>query len=120
MAALSIRAKAAVIRALYALPKPVRRLMAGPPVRIDGQEQALDAQFIIRLKNLSGSDIFADPVEKSRSSGTNRPSLSPHGRSSSPPSTATFRGLCTRPRTCRSRPGCWCITTAAASRSARD
>jgi acetyl esterase len=67
MAALSIRAKAAVIRALYALPKPVRRLMAGPPVRIDGQEQALDAQFVIRLKNLSGSDVFADPVEKSRS-----------------------------------------------------
>jgi acetyl esterase/lipase len=66
MAALSIRAKAAVIRALYALPKPVRRLMAGPPVRIDGQEQALDAQLIIRVKNLSGSDVFADPVEKSR------------------------------------------------------
>ena len=66
MAALSIRAKAAVIRALYALPKPVRRLMAGPPVRIDGQELALDAQLIIRVKNLSGSDVFADPIEKSR------------------------------------------------------
>ena len=66
MAALSIRAKAAVIRALYALPKPVRRLMAGPPVRIDGQELALDAQLIIRVKNLSGSDVFADPIETSR------------------------------------------------------
>jgi len=65
-APLRIRARAAVVRALYALPKPVRRLMAGPPVRIDGQEQALDAQLIIRLKNLSGSDVFADPVEKSR------------------------------------------------------
>jgi acetyl esterase len=48
------------------LPKPVRRLLAGPPVRIDGQEQALDAQLVIRLKNLSGSDVFVDPVEKSR------------------------------------------------------
>jgi acetyl esterase len=40
--------------------------MAGPPVRIDGQEQALDAQLMIRLKNLSGSDVFADPVERAR------------------------------------------------------
>jgi acetyl esterase len=65
-APLGIRARAAVVRGLYALPKPVRRLLAGPPVRIDGQEQALDAQLIIRLKNLSGSDVFADPVGKSR------------------------------------------------------
>ncbi len=65
-APLRIRAGAAVVRALYALPKPVRRSMAGPPVRIDGQELALDAQLMIRLKNLSGSDVFADPVEKSR------------------------------------------------------
>jgi acetyl esterase/lipase len=66
MAPLSIRAKSGVVRALYALPKPVRRLMAGPPVRIDGQEQALDAQLIIRLKNLSGSDVFAGPIETAR------------------------------------------------------
>lgn len=65
-APIRIRAQAAAVRALYALPRPVRRLVAGPPVRIDGQEQALDAQLIIRLKNLSGSDVFADPVEKSR------------------------------------------------------
>ncbi|HSS23586.1 MAG TPA: alpha/beta hydrolase [Mycobacterium sp.] len=61
-----IRVRATVVRALYALPRPVRRFMAGPPVRIDGQELALDAQLIIRLKNLSRSDVFADPVEKSR------------------------------------------------------
>jgi acetyl esterase len=65
-APLSIRARSTVIRALCALPKPVRRLMAGPPVRIDGQELALDAQLIIRIKNLSGSDVFTDPVEKAR------------------------------------------------------
>ena len=61
-----IRARAAVVRGLFSLPKPVRRLLAGAPVRIDGQEQALDAQLIIRLKNLSGSDVFADAVEKAR------------------------------------------------------
>ena len=61
-----IRARAALVRGLFALPKPVRRLLAGPPVRIDGQELALDAQLIIRLKNLSGSDVFTDPVEASR------------------------------------------------------
>ena len=61
-----IRAQAEVVRGLFALPKRVRRLLAGPPVRIDGQELALDAQLVIRLKNLSGSDVFADPVEKAR------------------------------------------------------
>jgi acetyl esterase len=65
-APLSVRAKAAVVRGLFALPKPVRRLLAGPPVRIDGQDEALDAQLVIRLKNLSGSDVFAGPVEKAR------------------------------------------------------
>lgn len=64
MASLGIRA--AVVRALFALPTPVRRLLAGPPVRIDGQEMALDAQLMIRLKNLSGSDVFTDPVEQAR------------------------------------------------------
>ena len=65
-AALGIRARATVIRALFAMPQPVRRLLAGPPVRIDGQELTLDAQLMIRLKNLSGSDVFTDPVEDSR------------------------------------------------------
>jgi acetyl esterase len=65
-APLGIRARASMVRTLFALPKPVRRLMAGPPVRIDGQQQALDAQLMIRLKNLSGSDVFSDPVERSR------------------------------------------------------
>ncbi len=65
-APLGIRARAAAVRGIFALPTPVRRLLAGPPLRIDGQEMALDAQLMIRLKNLSGSDVFTDPVEKSR------------------------------------------------------
>jgi acetyl esterase len=66
MAPLSIRAKSKVVRTLYALPKPVRRLMAGAPVRIDGQELDVDAQLAIRLKNASGSDVFAGAIEAAR------------------------------------------------------
>ena len=66
MAPLSIRAKSKVVRTLYALPKPVRRLMAGAPVRIDGQELDVDAQLAIRLKNASGSDVFTGAIEAAR------------------------------------------------------
>ncbi|MEB4208338.1 alpha/beta hydrolase [Mycobacterium sp. 94-17] len=66
MSSLSIRAKAGVVRALFAAPAPVRRTLAGPPLRTDGQEMALDAQLVIRLKNLSGSDVFAGPVAAAR------------------------------------------------------
>jgi acetyl esterase len=65
-ASLGTRARAAVVRGLFGLPGPVRRSLAGPPVRIDGQELALDAQLAIRLKNASGSDVFAGPVDKAR------------------------------------------------------
>jgi acetyl esterase len=66
MTPLSIRAKAKVVCALFALPAPARRALAGPPLRIDGQELDLDAQLAIRLKNASGSDVFADPIEAAR------------------------------------------------------
>jgi acetyl esterase len=66
MTALGIRAQAAVVHGLLALPSPVRRLLAGPPVRIDGQEMALDAQLMLRLKDRSGSDVFTDPVDRAR------------------------------------------------------
>ena len=66
MAPSRIRVKAAVVRGVFGLPKPVRRFLAGPPVRIDGQELDLDAQLVIRLKNASGSDVFAGPIETAR------------------------------------------------------
>ena len=75
MSSLSIGAKAAVVRTLFALPAPVRRLLAGPPLRIDGQEMALDAQLVIRLKNRSGSDVFDGPVEAARARYDELPSL---------------------------------------------
>lgn len=63
---LGVRAKAAVVRGLFASPRPVRRWLAGAPLRIDGQELDLDAQLAIRLKNASGSDVFAGPIDKAR------------------------------------------------------
>jgi acetyl esterase len=75
MSSLSIRAKAAVVRALFAAPAPVRRMLAGPPLRIDGQEMALDARLVIRLKNLSGSDVFDGPVVAARARYDQLPNL---------------------------------------------
>jgi acetyl esterase/lipase len=75
MPALGIRARAAVVRCIFALPTPARRLLAGPPVRIDGQELALDAQLMIRLKNSSGSDVFTDPVDEARARYDDLPPL---------------------------------------------
>jgi acetyl esterase len=45
--------KAAALQVVFALPRPVRRLIAGPPVRIDGQELALDAQLLLRMQQLA-------------------------------------------------------------------
>jgi acetyl esterase len=66
MTATRTRFKAAVIRTAFGLPTPVRRLLAGQPLRIDGQEMALDAQLAIALKNRSGSDVFDGPVQEAR------------------------------------------------------
>src|SRR5271170_2662336 len=75
MASSRIGIKAAVVRGVFELPKPVRRLLAGPPLRIDGQELDLDAQLVIRLKNASGSDVFAGPIDKARARYDDLPRL---------------------------------------------
>jgi acetyl esterase len=75
MSSLSIGAKAKVVGGLFALPRPVRRFLAGPPLRIDGQEMALDAQLAIRLKNRSGSDVFDGPVQEARARYDSLPSI---------------------------------------------
>lgn len=66
MAPLAIRVKAGVFRGVFALPRPARRQLAGPPMRIDGQQMDLDAQLAIRLKNASGSDVFGGSIESAR------------------------------------------------------
>lgn len=62
-----IRIQAGAAQLLYALPRPLRRLIAGRPVRVDGQELALDAQLLLRLQQLSGATLVTDnSVRKSR------------------------------------------------------
>lgn len=62
-----IRIQASAAALLYGLPRPVRRAIAGKPIRIDGQELALDAQLLLRLQSLSGASLVAgSSVEKSR------------------------------------------------------
>jgi acetyl esterase len=39
----------AALHAVFALPQPARRLLAGPPIRRDGLELALDAQLLLRM-----------------------------------------------------------------------
>jgi acetyl esterase len=75
MSTLGIRVKARVVRGVFGLPEPVRRLLAGPPLRIDGQELDLDAQLAIRLKNASGSDVFAGSAEEARAKYDEAPRL---------------------------------------------
>ncbi|GLW95477.1 alpha/beta hydrolase [Actinokineospora globicatena] len=68
------RIQTAAVRALFALPRPVRRLIAGRPIRVDGQELDLDAQLLLTLNRLANGDGLAhrDPdrsrVEMRRSS----------------------------------------------------
>lgn len=62
-----MKAQALTVRAVFALPRPVRRLIAGAPIRIDGQELALDAQLLLTLQKLSGAGLrVGEPAEARR------------------------------------------------------
>ncbi|WP_033292976.1 alpha/beta hydrolase [Amycolatopsis jejuensis] len=63
---LQIRAQAAAAQLTFWLPRPVRRLLAGPPVRLDGQELALDAQLLLRLQKITGAALVHGSVAESR------------------------------------------------------
>lgn len=64
---LHVRAQAAAVRAAFALPRPLRRLIAGAPIRRDGQELALDAQLLLRLMRIAGTRLVLDgKVDASR------------------------------------------------------
>jgi acetyl esterase len=52
------------LHAVFALPQPLRRLVAGPPIRRDGLELALDAQLLLRMIALTGNDlVMGTPTE---------------------------------------------------------
>ncbi|HEY0636506.1 MAG TPA: alpha/beta hydrolase [Pseudonocardiaceae bacterium] len=52
-----------IARRLLALPPRVQRRLAGEPIRIDGQELALEAQLVLRI---SGRERPSMPLEQSR------------------------------------------------------
>ncbi|WP_026422922.1 alpha/beta hydrolase [Actinokineospora inagensis] len=61
------RVQAALVRAVYALPRSVKRLVVGRPVRIDGQELAVDAQLLLLLNRLvNGSGMAGGDPQQSR------------------------------------------------------
>lgn len=63
---LPLPAQAALLRAASSLPKRVRRVLAGKPIRLDGQELALDAQMLLRLQRLSGVTLSNSSPEQAR------------------------------------------------------
>lgn len=73
----------ATLAGVYALPRPLRRLIAGPAIRIDGQELALDAQLLLRMANLTGFQLTGGSPAQARrtisasSSTTAGPAIEP-------------------------------------------
>lgn len=66
----------AALHSVFALPQPVRRMIAGPPVRRDGLELALDAQLLLRLLSLTEfSPTGATPEEVRARTAASRSTL---------------------------------------------
>ncbi|SES46885.1 alpha/beta hydrolase [Actinokineospora terrae] len=57
--AIPTHVQTAAVRAVFALPRSIRRLIAGRPIRVDGQELALDAQLLLTLNRLANGDGMA-------------------------------------------------------------
>src|SRR5256885_16003747 len=66
MAKLPIGVQAVTARAAFALPEPLRRAIAGAPVRVDGNELALDAQLLLRLVKLTEISLAESTPEEAR------------------------------------------------------
>ena len=52
-----ISVQATIARTLFGLPEPIRRLLIGAPVRLDGQELASDAQLLLWLDKLTDASM---------------------------------------------------------------
>ncbi|ALG14472.1 alpha/beta hydrolase [Kibdelosporangium phytohabitans] len=62
-----LTAQGVALRTLYRLPARIRRLLAGPPIRVDGQELALDAQLLLRAQQLAGMpSLFSGDAVRDR------------------------------------------------------
>ncbi|GAA4233243.1 alpha/beta hydrolase [Actinomadura meridiana] len=51
---------------MFGLPRPVKRLIVGAPVRADGQELDLDVQLLLLMTRLENGDLAARTVERAR------------------------------------------------------
>lgn len=66
MSKVPIGVQGLVLQLLYALPEPLRRLVAGATVRLDGNELALDAQLLLRMINLTDLSLAAGTTAEAR------------------------------------------------------
>lgn len=66
IARIPIGVQAATLRAVFALPAPVLRRLAGAPVRRDGQQLAAEAQLLLRLQAVTGRVLVRGSVAESR------------------------------------------------------
>jgi acetyl esterase len=57
---------AGALRFAFGLPGPVRRLIAGPQIRLDGQDLHPEAQLLLKLQQLSGTDLSLRTASESR------------------------------------------------------
>jgi acetyl esterase len=63
---LPIGVQSVAVHALYALPEPLRRLVAGPSIKLDGNVLALDAQLLLRVTKLTGLRLAETTVAEAR------------------------------------------------------
>ena len=54
------------VRAIFALPRPLLRRLAGPPVVVDGKTLDLEMQVLLKLQRLEGPPAEAQPMEQAR------------------------------------------------------
>ncbi|WP_434451724.1 alpha/beta hydrolase [Lentzea sp. E54] len=59
-------ALAGALRFAFGLPRPVRRLIAGTPIRLDGQDLHPEAQLLLKLQQLSGTGWRTRTASESR------------------------------------------------------
>lgn len=53
--------QAVALRTVFALPRGLKRVIAGKPVRIDGQQLGLDAQLLLRMQKMTGQTQLSAP-----------------------------------------------------------
>ncbi len=62
----TVAGMSAGVRLLFSLPEAVRRRLAGPPIRRDGQQLDLDMQLFLRLQRMTGRGLVRTTPERAR------------------------------------------------------